>query len=182
MGVSLRQKLKKAIFFDRDGIINKVILKKNKPHPPSKISEFELVDGIKNLLEFTKQNGFLNIIVTNQPDAQRGSIKKSDIEEINNFILKSLPIDKIYVCWDAHDNMSNLRKPLPGMLLQAKEDFFIDLKLSYMIGDRWKDINAGFSVGCKTIFMNYNYDEKLRNKPDFIIDDLKTIKSIVINN
>lgn len=173
--------LKKAIFFDRDGVINKVVLKDNKPHPPHTLKELELTKGIKELLNFSKKLNFLNIIVTNQPDPNRGRANIESIKEINNYISDELAIDKIYVCWDEKDGLSNFRKPKPGMILTAIRDFNIDIKKSYMVGDRWKDINSGYAAGCKTIFLDYKYDESLDVKPDFIINFIEEIKSIIVN-
>jgi D-glycero-D-manno-heptose 1,7-bisphosphate phosphatase len=165
----------RAIFLDRDGVINKVVIKDKKPYPPASLKEFELIDGIENFLDTTKKRGFKNIIVTNQPDYKRGILKKKDIDNIHHFIIEKLSIDQIYVCWDAYDGITNMRKPLPGLLLKAAIDHNIDLKKSYMIGDRWRDIDAGSKAGCKTIFIDYKYDEKLNIAPDYTIFNINEV-------
>ena len=172
---------KKAIFFDRDGVINKVVLKNSKPYPPHTLKELKLTKGIRELLNFSNKLDFLNIIVTNQPDPNRGRANKDSIKEINDYISDELAIDKIYVCWDEKDGLSNYRKPKPGMILRAIKDFNIDVKKSYLVGDRWKDINAGHAAGCKTIFIDYKYNESLDVKPNFTINSLEEIKSIIVN-
>lgn len=181
MGINIIEN-KKAIFFDRDGVINQVILRDNKPFPPLNLEELQFTEGIENVLQFCRKKNYLNIVVTNQPDAERGQVSKELIEEINDVIIKRLPIDKMYVCWDERDGISNLRKPKPGMILKAVQDFKINISNSFMIGDRWKDINAGHAAGCKTIFLENNYDEKLDIQPDFVIDNIQSLKSIINND
>lgn len=169
----------KAIFLDRDGVINKPKVIDGKPFPPNSLEEFEFTEGIEPLIKQIKQKKFKCIIITNQPDVSRGEISKHVVNDIHNHIFKNLPIDEIYVCWDAEDNISNLKKPLPGMLFKAAEDHNINLNDSYMVGDRWKDIDAGSRAGCKTIFIDYNYDEKLNIAPDYIISDVREALKII---
>ena len=99
-------------------------------------------------------------VVTNQPDVARGDTTVSEVESIHDFLLQQLPLDGIRVCY--HDNQDGCacRKPLPGMLYDISKEFNIDLSNSYMIGDRWKDIDAGYAAGCKTIWIDYQYQEK----------------------
>lgn len=150
--------MNKAIFLDRDGIINQAIIKNNKPYSPVNLKEFIINKFINKYLIFFKKKNFLNIIITNQPDIKRGIINKKMLNKFHSIIKKKLLIDKIYVCYDIN-NKSFFRKPNPGMLLKAAKDFKINLKKSYFIGDRHKDIFAGNRVKCKTVFIDYNYDE-----------------------
>ena len=99
------------------------------------------------------------------------------------FLKKVLPLDDIYVCWHGQDGECKCRKPLPGMLLQVSEKYNIDFQQSYLIGDRWKDIEAGKSAGCKTIFLDYNYNELLRSQPDFVASStLEATEWIITQN
>lgn len=175
--------MKKAIFFDRDGVINVPLIKDNKPYPPPSLSKFEFSYKIPELLSFLKENRFLCFIFTNQPDVARGTQTKESVEEINSYIMKRLPIDKIYTCYhDSKDNC-NCRKPKPGMILEAVKEYGIELSKSFVIGDRWRDIEAGVNASCRTIFIDYHYSEELKSKPTYSyhsIEDLYKSKDIFI--
>ena len=151
---------RKAIFLDRDGVINYPILKQGKPYPPRKLDEVKIYPEVYSFLEIMKNSGFYLIVITNQPDVARGDILKSKVEEINDYLLKNLTLDYIKVCY--HDDSDNCecRKPRPGSLISAAKLYNLKLEKSYMIGDRWKDISAGLKAGCKTIFIDRNYNEK----------------------
>lgn len=167
--------MNKAVFFDRDGVINQSIVKDNKPYPPSNLSEFKFNSRIDDLCKLLKQKKYLLFVFTNQPDVARGTQDKTVVESINKHIMTHLSMDKIYTCY--HDNLDNCncRKPKPGMILQAVSEYKIDLNQSFVIGDRWRDIDTGAGVGCKTIFIDYQYDEVLRAKPDYTVGSLKEI-------
>lgn len=162
--------MNRAIFLDRDGVINKVIMKNGNPYSPRKFEEFELLPGIKTVLINFKNNGFQNIIVTNQPDIARNLMEWDELNKIHDYIRKELPIDDIRIC--PHDDSYNCecRKPKPGMLYKAAGDFDIDLKKSFVIGDRWKDIEAGRCAGCNTILINAVYNKDV--SADFKVNDL----------
>ena len=157
---------KKAVFLDRDGVINKVVIKNGTPHPPPDLNHFEVLPGVPKALEILSNAGFILIIVTNQPDVARGSMSKAVVENINNYILDSFPITEIFSCYHDSGDRCNCRKPKPGALITAAKKYNISLTQSFMIGDRWRDIDAGNAAQCKTIFLDYNYNEKLISKPD----------------
>lgn len=162
----------KAIFLDRDGVLNAAIIKNGKPYPPSSLAELTIPDGVQSALQTLKSSGFLLIGATNQPDVARGTTTKETVEAINAKLLELLPLDEIRVCYhDDHDNCE-CRKPLPGLLLQAAQEHHIDLQQSIMIGDRWKDILAGQKAGCKTIWINHGYQEKSPDQVDFVTNSL----------
>lgn len=165
--------LHKAVFLDRDGVINQAVVKNGKPFPPSSLAEVKIIDGVVEALVSLRQAGFLLIVVTNQPDIARGSIAHAAVEEINNFLKKKLLLDDVFMC--AHDDKDqcDCRKPLPGLLLQAAKKYDIDLKRSFMVGDRWKDVEAGRRAGCKTVWIDLEYDEKKpRVAPDYVAQSL----------
>jgi D-glycero-D-manno-heptose 1,7-bisphosphate phosphatase len=170
----------KAIFLDRDGVLNQAIVLNGKPYPPSSQIELTLISGIQELLEKLKNNGYKLIVVTNQPDVARGKTSKEWVEEINSYIKSRLPIDAFKVCYHDDSDGCLCRKPLPGAILEAAQEFDIDLSCSYMIGDRWKDISAGQSAGCKTIFIDYGYDEKSPDSPDYVVKNLGQIEKIIL--
>ena len=149
----------RAIFLDRDGVLNKAIIREGKPYPPIDISELQICEGVEKGLYLLRSKGFLLIVVTNQTDASRRKTTINEIEAINNHLMDLLPLDEIYTCF--HDNADNCfcRKPKPGMIINCAKKRNIDLSKSYIIGDRKNDIEAGILAGCKTIFIDYNYNE-----------------------
>ncbi len=178
MGVGSKIK-NKAIFLDRDGVLNKAIIKNSKPYPPSKIEELEILPGVFEGIELLKHSGFKLIVITNQPDVARRTSKKETVDEINNKILETLKVDEIISCF--HDDIDNCdcRKPKPGMILQAVKKWNIDLSLSYLIGDRWRDIQTAKNIGLNSILIKYNYDEKKINA-DFECYNLEEAANFIL--
>jgi D-glycero-D-manno-heptose 1,7-bisphosphate phosphatase len=170
-------KLSKAIFFDRDGVLIHAPVKNGIPKSSKTLDDIKLSEEIENVCNFYKTQ-FKLIMITNQPDVTRGENTKSNVDEINYYIKKKLQLDKIYVCYCDKDSCPN-RKPNPGMILKAKHFFNIDLAESYVVGDRWRDIDAGYNAGCKTILINRNYSENLNFKPDFLITSLIDLFNII---
>jgi D-glycero-D-manno-heptose 1,7-bisphosphate phosphatase len=150
----------KALFLDRDGVINKAYLLEGKPYPPSRLEDVVFLEGVKESLALSKKMGFLNIIVTNQPDVATGKQSLDIVNQIHGFIKKSLTVDDIFVCLHSDLDKCSCRKPLPGMLISAREKWQIDFSKSYLVGDRWRDIEAGQAVGCIGFFIDYGYKER----------------------
>lgn len=157
--------VKKAIFLDRDGVLNDAVIKNGKPYPPQNLNELQIPDGVQVALNILKSEHFLLICVTNQPDVARGKTTYELVEAINAFVLTELSLDDIRVCYHDDDHHCVCRKPAPGLLLQAASDYDIDLSKSFMIGDRWRDIEAGINAGCKTIWINCGYQEQAPPRP-----------------
>jgi D-glycero-D-manno-heptose 1,7-bisphosphate phosphatase len=172
--------LRRAIFLDRDGVINRAIVRNGTPYPPSSLDEVEILPGVKQALQELHDAGYLLVVITNQPDVARGTLKKEDVEAINKFLASRLPIDAFKTCYHDTNDGCNCRKPLPGSIFEAAYEHNINLATSFMIGDRWRDIDAGVSAGCKTFFINYCYEEKAPEAPDFIISSLTEAKKIIL--
>ncbi|MBC8178233.1 MAG: HAD family hydrolase [Deltaproteobacteria bacterium] len=169
----MNHKPKKAVFLDRDGVINRPVIRDGKPYPPSSVTEVEILPGVSEALEKLKDKGFLLICVTNQPDVARGTQKREQVESIHKCLLESLCLDEILVCYHDDNDGCQCRKPLPGMLLDAAGRLAIDLKKSFMVGDRWRDIEAGQNAGCTTIFIEYGYKERgPKTPPDITVASL----------
>jgi len=145
--------MNRAVFLDRDGVVNETLMVEGIPVTPKKVEDFRILPGVKKALSALKRAGYFIFVVTNQPDIPRGTLTHEELDKMHAVLASSLPVDKIYVC--AHDNEDacDCRKPKPGMLLQAAEEWGLDLAASYMIGDRWKDTEAGAAVGCTTILV-----------------------------
>jgi D-glycero-D-manno-heptose 1,7-bisphosphate phosphatase len=143
----------RAIFLDRDGVLNQAVLRAGISSPPANIEELRILPRVSDACALLKGAGFLLIVVTNQPDVSRGSARLESVEAINQHLRASLPVDDIRVCYHDDCDGCSCRKPSPGLLLQAAIDWKIDLAGSFMVGDRWKDIEAGKRAGCRTILV-----------------------------
>jgi D-glycero-D-manno-heptose 1,7-bisphosphate phosphatase len=166
---------RRAIFVDRDGVINRPLIHAGKPYPPRNLLEFEILPGVSDACEMLERLGFLVVVATNQPDVGRGTLARESVETIHGWLLEQLAIDRVMTCFHggaAHGDPCNCRKPQPGLLFQAARELKIDLAKSIMIGDRWRDIDCGYNAGCQTIFIDWGYEEKLKRDPDFRARDL----------
>jgi len=165
MGIGSKIKAK-AVFLDRDGVVNQAVVIDGKPYPPATLIETIILPGVKEGITDLKANGYKIFVVTNQPDVGRGTTSLDKVNEINFYLKSQLNIDAIYCCY--HDGIENCdcRKPKPGMILKAAAEWKIDLETSYMIGDRWRDIDAAKAARVTSILIDYNYNEKISD-PDF---------------
>ncbi|MBM3206816.1 MAG: HAD-IIIA family hydrolase [Candidatus Staskawiczbacteria bacterium] len=171
----------RAVFLDRDGVLIRAIVMMGKPYPPASLSEVEVLPQVEVALNNLKAAGYILIVVTNQPDVATGKTPKLVVDQINKFLHDSLPIDEIRTCYHQDKDRCLCRKPLPGCLYDAAHKHQIDLSKSFMIGDRWRDIAAGQSAGCKTFFINYGYHEKQPDRPDYIVASLAQAAEIILN-
>lgn len=175
--------MNRAVFLDRDGVINRPIVQDGRPYPARSVSEFEILLGVAEACRALKTAGYLLVVVTNQPDVGRGTLTRKTVEEIHQFMTCRLPIDLVSVCFHAGEKFGqpcDCRKPRPGMLLSAASRLQIDLHQSYMVGDRWRDIDCGKRAGCKTIFIDWRYAENLREAPDHVVPDLAAAAQLVL--
>lgn len=172
----------RAIFLDRDGVLNHAIVKNGKPYPPKSIAELVIPEGVPDALVSLKAAGYYLIGATNQPDVVRGKILKSTVEEINDQLMKTLPLDEILVCY--HDDQENCqcRKPKPGLLLQSEKKYQLSLKDCFMIGDRWRDIEAGQQAGCQTVWIDYQYTETKPMNPSFVAANFVDAAKWILEN
>ncbi|MFZ4524744.1 MAG: D-glycero-alpha-D-manno-heptose-1,7-bisphosphate 7-phosphatase [Chlorobium sp.] len=174
--------MRRAVFLDRDGVINRAMVRNGKPYPPANISEVEIFPGVAEALGALHDAGFMLIVVTNQPDVARGTTPMAVVEEINHYLDNCLPIDEFRTCYHDGDDGCDCRKPLPGALLAAATQYGIDLSESYMVGDRWRDTEAGVRAGCKTIFIDYGYDEQQPEFFTFSVNSLKEATTIILGD
>ena len=165
--------LRPAVFLDRDGTLNEAVIRAGKPYPPACAGEFRLLDGVGKSCSRLKAAGFVLIVATNQPDVGRGTQTRIAVEEIHDRLRECIPeIDLIQVCYHGgvgHGQPCDCRKPKPGLLIEAANQLNLDLKRSWMVGDRWRDIDCGAQAGCRTIFIDWGYQEKLKTPPDFTV-------------
>ncbi|CAN5709791.1 HAD family hydrolase [soil metagenome] len=151
---------KRAVFLDRDGTITFAPVVDGKPGAPASVEEMVVLDGVPEALASLRAAGYVLICVTNQPDVSRGKQTREVVDAMNAKLMRELPLDAMYCCF--HDDADNCdcRKPKPGMLLQGAREHDIDIAQSFMVGDRWRDIEAGIAAGCRTAFIDYHYAER----------------------
>ena len=171
----------KAVFLDRDGVINAIKLIEGKPFPPNKLEELIILPQVIDSLNKLHSIKYKLIVITNQPDVARGKIPKESVELINKHLMDLLPLNSIYTCFHDDNDHCNCRKPKPGALISEAKKNNIDLSKSFMIGDRWKDIEAGKKAGCKTFFIDNGYLEKQPNDYDFRVSSLYDASLIIEN-
>ena len=148
----------RAVFLDRDGVINRAIVRDGKPHPPETIDSLEVLAGVPQALIRLRDAGFRLIVVTNQPDVARGAQSRETVEAMHARLASELPIDEIVTCYHDGDGC-DCRKPKPGAILEAARRHGVDLDHSFMVGDRWRDIEAGQRAGCRCLFVDHGYRE-----------------------
>lgn len=171
---------RRAVFLDRDGVLNRAIIKDGKPYPPAGVDEVEIPPGVVEALQRLKDAGFVLIVVSNQPDVARGATPQATVEEINDFLAQRMPIDRFIMCYHDNGDTCACRKPASGMLLAGAQEFDIELASSYMVGDRWKDIEAGQRAGCRTLFIDNGYAERQPESPDYCVPSLSQAVSIIL--
>jgi len=174
--------VRRAVFVDRDGVLNRAFVQDGVPYPPASLADFEILPYVADAILRLKKAGFMLIVVTNQPDVGKGIQRRDVVEAMHARLLKELPIDDIKVCWEVDSPQCTCYKPKPGMLLAAAKEQEIDLANSYMVGDRWRDVGAGKAAGCFTIFIDHAYAESLRDTPDAICADLLEAASIILRH
>lgn len=159
----------RAVFLDRDGVLNRPIVIDGRPFPPRRIEDLEMSQGAPEACAALKSAGFLLIVVTNQPDIARGTLAVEELSALHASLLTRIALDA--VLWCPHDDVDACpcRKPAPGMLIEAAARFDIALADSVMVGDRWRDIEAGRRAGCRTVFVDAGYAERRPDDPDLTV-------------
>jgi D-glycero-D-manno-heptose 1,7-bisphosphate phosphatase len=170
----------KAVFLDRDGVINANLERNGKPVAPTSLAEFRILPGVEDAARRLKEAGFVLVVVTNQPDVANGLTPKATVEAMHEEIRRQLPIDDIMICFHADADNCSCRKPKPGMILEAAAKHAIDLAASYIVGDRWRDIEAGRAAGCGTIFVDYGYPQDQPAKPDTVVRSLSEAVEFIL--
>ena len=152
--------MNKAIFLDRDGVISKSFLIGGKSFAPRKFKDFKIFSSSAKLVKRLKLAGYMVFVVTNQPDVGKKLISKNTLKKMHNKIIKEMEVDQIYSCVHSQNAGCYCRKPKPGMILKAAKKYNIDLKRSFMVGDRASDIKAGLKAKCRSIFLDKKYKEQ----------------------
>lgn len=169
--------MNQAVFLDRDGVINQVVMRNGEPNSPRTREEFVLNEDAADAVHLLKLSGFLTIIVTNQPDIARGKLRREDLDWMLDQVRQCCRVDDVLVCPHDDGDACTCRKPLPGMILSGAQKWGIDLGKSFMIGDTWKDRDAASAAGCRFILIDASYNQNL--ECDLRVVDLKDAVKII---
>jgi len=161
-----------GVFLDRDGVLNRALVTAGRPEPPREPEQFELLPGVSEACAQLTDAGLVLIVVTNQPDIARGLLDPAVVDRLNKQLLGSLALHDVIVCPHDDGDACDCRKPKPGMLLEGASRWDIDLSRSVMVGDRWRDIEAGRAAGTRTVFVDRGYDEPAPDHPDLTVKEL----------
>jgi D-glycero-D-manno-heptose 1,7-bisphosphate phosphatase len=158
--------MRPGVFLDRDGVLNRAVVREGRPYPPAAPAELEILPGVADACADLRAAGYVLIVITNQPDVARGTQRREVVEAIHDTLRAQVAVDEIRACYHDDADACACRKPAPGALLEAARAWDLDLSASYMVGDRWRDIEAGRRAGCRTILVDNDYAERQAAAPD----------------
>jgi D-glycero-D-manno-heptose 1,7-bisphosphate phosphatase len=172
---------RRAVFLHRDGVLNLAVVREGKPYPPDSVAGLEILPGVPDALADLKAAGFLLLVVTNQPGVAKGIQLRPAVEAIHRRLQAELPLDAIFVCYHQDSDRCNCRKPAPGLLEEAAARYGLNLPFCFMVGDRWRDVDAGCRAGCQTILLDYGYRERApENQPAARLGALRKVAGWVL--
>lgn len=172
------QRNRRAVFLDRDGVLNRSNVRGGRPYAPTELADFEILPGAPDAVARLRGAGYLAIVVTNQKDVGQGIVSVGVIDAMHDRLRAAVALDDMFVCTCVDE--CPCYKPNPGMLLEAAEKWGIDLAASYMVGDRWRDVGAGRNAGCFTILVDRGYAELLRDEPDRTVASLDEAADLIL--
>jgi D-glycero-D-manno-heptose 1,7-bisphosphate phosphatase len=173
--------MRRGVFLDRDGVINRAFVRDGIPHPPDSLEDLNILPGVPEALRALKAQGYCRVVVTNQPDVARGIASRELVESIHERLKCELEIDAILTCFHDGADHCDCRKPKPGLLLRAANEHGIELNSSFMVGDRRRDMEAGRRAGCKTFLVDYGYGEEPPAACDFRVGSLIEATKIILS-
>jgi D-glycero-D-manno-heptose 1,7-bisphosphate phosphatase len=168
------------VFLDRDGVIVVPQFRDRRSFAPTRLEDFRIYPEAPPSVERLKQAGFLVVVVTNQPDVERGVITITVLEAMHRQLARDLPLDAIKTCPHGSDRNCDCRKPKPGLLFEAARELGIDLPSSFMVGDRRSDVEAGLAAGCTTVFIDLGYAEPLPDRADFTVGSIAQAVDVIL--
>lgn len=158
---------RRAVFLDRDGVLNAVIVRDGKSFPPPSVAEVRILDGVPEAVNLLKEAGMLLVVISNQPDVARGTQLQETVQAINDWLGARLPLDRVEVCYHDDADCCDCRKPKPGLIHRSAKALGIDLEDSFVVGDRWRDIDAAKAAGCRSVWVDSGYAEKKPTDHDY---------------
>ncbi len=172
---------RKAVFLDRDGVLIRAIVRDGRPYSARTLVEAELLPGVREACAALREAGALLIVVTNQPDVARGDLDADVLESLHHWLRYQVELDDIRMCTHDDGDACTCRKPKPGMITTAARELGIDVGASVMVGDRWRDVQAGREAGCRTVFVDRGYREQLPFDPDLVVHEFPEAVPWIVN-
>jgi transaldolase len=171
---------RRAVFVDRDGVINRAVVRGGRPYPPARVEDVEILPGVVEAVEALRAVGFLVIVATNQPDVAAGRQTRAGVDAIHRLIRSAVPVDDVRTCPHVDADRCACRKPKPGLLVEAAGGWGIDLSRSFMVGDRWRDVGAGRAAGCRTVLVGDGYGETFPDMPHAVAGSLAEAAALIL--
>jgi D-glycero-D-manno-heptose 1,7-bisphosphate phosphatase len=162
--------MKRTVFLDRDGVLNRAILRNGEALAPHSLDSFHILANATSCVSRLREAGLLTIVVTNQPEIGRGTLKAATVDQMHQRLRAAVPLDDIFLCPHREADACLCRKPKPGLLVAAAEKWQIGLQRSFLIGDRWRDIGAGKAAGCCTFLLQRPYSGQAA--PNYLVETL----------
>jgi D-glycero-D-manno-heptose 1,7-bisphosphate phosphatase len=173
--------VRRAVFLDRDGVLNEPVVRAGKPYAPATLQDFRIYPEAPAACQRLRDAGYLLIVVTNQPDVARGTQRQEVIEGLHTALRAAVPLDDVLCCLHDDADRCACRKPAPGLLIIGARQWNVDLGASVMVGDRWRDVEAGRSAGCATVFIDRGYDEALRGPPTVTVHSIAEAADAILD-
>lgn len=170
--------MKRAVFIERDGILNEVQAGPNHPISPMTMEEFRVNEKAKIPIKKLKDAGFVLIVTTNQPGISRGYQSRRDLDYMHDHLRRNFPVDDILVCAHEESDECPCRKPRPGLLIESAFKWQINLDQSYVISDKWQDAEAARTAGCTSLLLKSPWIGQGHH--DFVLPSLKEIANKII--
>lgn len=169
------------MFFDRDGVVNQAVLRGGNPHPPDSLEDLRIDPYARTAVNLLRDDGFVSVVITNQPDVARGTQQRAVVDAINAEVKRVTGVEAIYTCFHDDADRCDCRKPKPGLIVSACADFGLDASRSYIVGDRLKDVLAGQAAGCTTVFVDRRYKETPADVPaDILTRSLEEAVEVIL--
>jgi len=171
---------RRAVFLDRDGVLNEAFVCADTPTPPRTLAEFRLLPGVEAACRSFADAGLVLVVVTNQPDVSRGTLAPAELARMHDLLRELLPVDDICACTHDDSDGCPCRKPRPGMILDAARRLEIDLNNSVCVGDRWRDIDAAGRAGVRSVHIKWDHREALRHPADASFSSLLAARDFIL--
>ena len=147
----------RGVFLDRDGVLVRTLVRDDRVYAPCREADFHIEAGAGREVRRLRAAGLVPIVFTNQPDVARGALRHDTLERMHARLRAEVPVEDVLVCPHDGDDGCECRKPRPGLLLAAAEKWRLDLSRSFVVGDRWRDVDAGRAVGCYSVLIDRPY-------------------------
>jgi len=171
--------MKKAVFIERDGVLNQAFVNGRQQVGPASLAEFRLQEGVLPLLARLKEAGFLLLVTTNQPGIARGDLSRRELDRMHDQLRRLIPVDDIFICPHDDPDRCPCRKPRPGLFQEARCKWQLNMNASFVVSDKWQDVEAARSAGCTSILIRSAWNGAAH--PDLILQDFGSVVEKILS-